>query len=324
MRAPAADSQQMQPPPATSRVGEFATAVFLTLFTCFWNAVLIAGLGSSISASFYGTCHSSNLVDGTCTNGDCSEYSDDGGGGYRRRVQDLADRTMADVRRDSDSCALNAAGSDCAVPGPGDCSFSKDPYTGVFLSLFALPFVAAGVSTAVMAVRAWMGVLPCCASAARTCDGCAARDRKGLGKVAAALGLSSFAIGWNSAIFMMLLPQIPQLWHDSIGLGVFLCIFSIPFLGAGVMMTVQALAAWAEVCPCLNTVGTFCPGLPTFRSGHSTTVPDSEMVVQGIPAAAEVVVAAEPFDNSRSSHAAAAYLSAGKQVQATAPLLSTV
>jgi len=150
-------------------------------------------------------------VDGTCTNGDCSEYSDDDGGfGYRRRVQTQTDRTMADVRRDSDSCALNAAGSGCAVPGPGDCIFSTDLYTGVFLSLFALPFVAAGVGTAVMAVRAWVGVLPCCAPAARICDGCATRDRQGLGKVAVALGLSSFAVGWNAAIFMMLLPQIPQ------------------------------------------------------------------------------------------------------------------
>ena len=275
-------------------------------------------------------------MDGTCTNGDCSEYSDDdGGGGYRRRVQSEVDRTMADVRRDSESCALNAAGSGCAVPGPGDCSFSTDPYTGVFISLFALPFVAAGVGTAVMAVRAWMGVLPCCAPAARACDDCAAHDGQRLGKIAAALGLSSFAVGWNAAIFMMLLPQIPQVWHDSAGFGVFLCIFSIPFLGAGVLVAMQALAAWAEVCSCLNAAGRFCPGVLMFRTRQSThrSVPDSDehdpnavfpMVVQGVPAPAEVVVGAEPFDKSRTSHTAAAYASVDKQAQATAPLLAVV
>jgi len=237
---------------------------------------------------------------------------------------------MADVRRDSGSCALNASGSGCAVPGPGDCSFSRDPYMGVAISLFALPFVAAGVGTAGMAVRAWMEVLPCCAPAARACDGC---DRQRLGKVAAALGLSSFAIAWNAAIFMMLLPQIPQMWHDSIGFGVFMCIFSIPFLAAGVLMATQALAACAEVCPCLSVVGRFCPGVPAFCTGQSThrSVPDSDennrgpvypMVVQGIPAPAEVVVGAEPFDKSRTSHTAAAYASVEKQALATAPLLA--
>jgi len=49
------DSQQTQPPPAAaSRVGEWPAAVFLTIFTCFWNVFLIIGLGSSISAMFSG------------------------------------------------------------------------------------------------------------------------------------------------------------------------------------------------------------------------------------------------------------------------------
>ena len=112
---------------------------------------------------------------------------------------------------------------------------------GVFISLFALPFVAAGVGTAWIAVRAWIhvSVLPCCAPAARACDGCAARDSQRLGRVG--VHVSSFAIGWNAAVFMMLLPQIPQAWHDSIGFGVFLSIFSIPFLAAGVYKGVKAV-----------------------------------------------------------------------------------
>jgi len=328
--APTTPADQNSATESPSKCGQWLAAVFMTGFTCFWNAVVFVGLGSAIFDQFAGTCHSSGLTDGVCTNGICSQYSnDDGGDASRRRAQGEYDRTMADVERDSASCALSAPGDGCAVTSSEDCSFSTDPYMGVFISLFALPFIAAGFATAVMAVRLWVSVLPCCAPVAQVCNGSVGRLQ--LAKVTAALGISSFAIAWNAAIFMMLLPQIPPALDDSIGMGVFLCFFSIPFLGAGFFIGVQALVAWAEVCPCLNGVERYCPGTSVCRG---QVAPDSESdngslkVVRATPAAAQVVVGAEQYDAGRASHAAAEYARIAEKgpddTSVTEPLVAVV
>ena len=66
------------------------------------------------------------------------------------------------------ACATNDLGTACAVQG-GDCVFEADVGMGVFLLVFAVPFVAAGCFQVVAAARMWEEACPCFGTVLAVC-----------------------------------------------------------------------------------------------------------------------------------------------------------
>ena len=85
---------------------------------------------------------------------------------------------------------------------------------GVFLGCFSLPFVVAGVIVTSAAAAAWLSLFPCCAPAARRLERCCAPQR-GYQQLLMALFLTTFALGWNMAVYTQLLPLAAGMFSAS-------------------------------------------------------------------------------------------------------------